>query len=95
MTCPSFVLRSLTESITSHLGRPYRQNQRCQETETYCDALLTRTAERGLWTNRKIEQAKQVGAIRHVHVTDEQLVQARPEYKHDRSDEKHVCRWKR
>lgn len=45
-------------------------------------------------TNRKPEQAKEVGAVgvlfRNVHVTDEQFVQARPKDKHDSSDEIHI-----
>jgi hypothetical protein len=45
-------------------------------------------------TNRKPEQAKEAGALGglfcDVHVTDEQLVQARPEDKHDRPNEVHI-----
>lgn len=43
---------------------------------------------------RKLEQAKEAGAVMglfcDVHVTDEQLVQARPKDKHDRADEIHI-----
>ena len=41
-------------------------------------------------TNRKPEQTKEAGAVGSVHVTDEQLVQARPEDEHDRPDEVHI-----
>jgi hypothetical protein len=41
-------------------------------------------------TDRKLEQAEEVGAIRVVSVADEQLIQARPEDEHDRSNKKHV-----